>query len=394
MVHCDFIRNKAGGYGGGALGPTATHPHPDPIIINITDCLFSENQAKKGGGIFYCDNASTSFDLCLFSHNTASEEGGGIYSDSFSSPTVTDCCFQSNSAIGSGGGMYNKGLLLMKMSNCSFLNNSADTGGGIYNFEVTSQSIDHCTFSGNTAFSNGGAVCFDANDLVSQQMRNSILWGGSPDEIHYLNQAEPNVSYCDVQGGYEGTGNIDKDPLFVDFEHNDCHLTWLSPCINRGTNEGGFFEDLDGITRPVMGTVDMGVFEFSFIHALEVDTFELPETGGAIQFSLDARRAMGGEKYLIVGGFTGTVPGCLLPGGDATLPVNIDSFTSHILFPLLNSSLFQDFKGILSPDGTGHALLNSGPLPSGLTGMQLHFAYCLGWPWEFASNPVAIELIP
>ena len=54
-----------------------------------------------------------------------------------------------------------------------------------------------------------------------------------------------------------GANNIDADPLFVDPTSIDFHLTWLSPCINRGTNDGAPSEDMDGDPRPYMGTVDI-----------------------------------------------------------------------------------------------------------------------------------------
>jgi hypothetical protein len=50
-----------------------------------------------------------------------------------------------------------------------------------------------------------------------------------------------NVNFCDVEGGYAGTGNIDMDPLFRDAANNDFHLmstvcgnSFNSPCIDSG----------------------------------------------------------------------------------------------------------------------------------------------------------------
>jgi hypothetical protein len=81
------------------------------------------------------------------------------------------------------------------------------------------------------------------------------------------------VSYCNVQGGYLGTGNIDADPLFVDPDNGDLRLSPNSPCIDAGDNTDvpkGVLRDLDGNPRFVAdacagaggATVDMGAYEF------------------------------------------------------------------------------------------------------------------------------------
>jgi hypothetical protein len=55
-----------------------------------------------------------------------------------------------------------------------------------------------------------------------------------------------------VQGGYEGEGNIDADPLFVDLDNGDYTLQSSSPCIDAGDPES----DLDSD-----GTIaDMGAY--------------------------------------------------------------------------------------------------------------------------------------
>ena len=71
---------------------------------------------------------------------------------------------------------------------------------------------------------------------------NCIFWGNSPDEI-YNYSGTPNISYCDIAGGYSGTGNINTDPLFVDAdgadntpgtEDDNLDILPCSPCINAG----------------------------------------------------------------------------------------------------------------------------------------------------------------
>ena len=77
-----------------------------------------------------------------------------------------------------------------------------------------------------------------------------------------------------------------------------------------------------------------------------------------------------------------------------TMRLNWDIFTMLAL-DLLNTPVFQNYTGSLSKSGTTYATLNTnGPLPSGIVGATLHFAYALNNPWDFVSNPVGIEIVP
>jgi len=151
--------------------------------------------------------------------NGMADNGGAIKCSDNSSPTINNCIFQNNSAPIIGGAVY------LSDSNTVMRN---------------------CTFSDNTAGFFGGAVCYVSGTMT---LINCILWGDSPDEIYSV--AEPNVQYCNVQGGFEGDGNIDADPLFADIDNGDYHLksqigrwdslseSWVidevtSPCIDAG----------------------------------------------------------------------------------------------------------------------------------------------------------------
>jgi hypothetical protein len=116
--------------------------------------------------------------------------------------------------------------------------------------------------------------------------------------------------------------------------------------------------------------------------------------GGTVTFDLDAGSAKADRKYLLLAGVSGTEPGYLLPGGTTTLPLNWDFFTDIVL-SLKNTSLFADFLGTLDSQGQATATLDTlGPLPPVAVGAALYFAYCLDYPWEFASNPLAVEIQP
>jgi len=75
---------------------------------------------------------------------------------------------------------------------------------------------------------------------------NSIFWdntaGESVNQIYdypeneYIDVSIADITYSIVQGGWEGEGNFDKDPLFADAENGDFSLKPDSPAIGAGKN--------------------------------------------------------------------------------------------------------------------------------------------------------------
>lgn len=130
---------------------------------------------------------------------------------------------------------------------------------------------------------------------------------------------------------------------------------------------------------------------------LSADTWRIFEsTASTINFELDAGSAYAFRSYFLLGTSSGTEPGIPLPGGLATLPLNMDFFFGYIRSHA-NSSILVDFRGTL--DGSGHstAQFNTlGPLPPGVfpVGTELHFAYTLLSPYDYASNAVMVEVEP
>jgi len=98
-------------------------------------------------------------------------------------------------------------------------------------------------------------------------LTNTLLWNNSAGSGYpeiVLWAASPTVTYCDVKGGWPGTGNINADPLFSDPNKADYHLTWSSPCRGSGDNSAQDLPDTDyeGDPRIYQGTVDIGADEF------------------------------------------------------------------------------------------------------------------------------------
>ena len=127
----------------------------------------------------------------------------------------------------------------------------------------------NCSFSGNTAPNTGGGV-FD-NVSVSQAfsapvLTNCIIWGNS--SIFSLTSNFTTITYSIVQGGFQGTGNLNLNPLFITQPTvglgtaGNLRLQPCSRAVNGGLNSANPIQtDLDGNPRIALGTIDMGAYE-------------------------------------------------------------------------------------------------------------------------------------
>lgn len=182
-----------------------------------------------------------------------------------SAPTILNCRILDNTGSGS---------LLSEGSNPTFVNCilAGNGGAGIEILsEATSENcvaIDHCTIVGNHGGIHGGAPTI-ANCIIRDNDPN-----GATAEIA---GDVPVVTYCNVEGGYDGPGNIDEEPEFVLPGHwtgvgapeatwirGNYHLLADSPCIDAG--DPAFMldvtdTDIDGQARILCGRTDIGCDE-------------------------------------------------------------------------------------------------------------------------------------
>lgn len=92
--------------------------------------------------------------------------------------------------------------------------------------------IAYCSpqISNSTFSKNAGRGLTVSSTSGSPTVINSILWGDGGEEI----SGTLSVTYSDVQGGYIGEGNINKNPLFLDPDIGDYRLKVCSPAIDAG----------------------------------------------------------------------------------------------------------------------------------------------------------------
>jgi len=180
-----------------------------------------------GGGIKN-QSGNPAIANCKFSWNSAIFAGG--VDNDHGNPILLNCIFCKNYAT-VGGGMNNL-QCSPTLINCIFYGNSAMKGGGMENIN-SHPLLTNCTFSGNASLLGPGAILNLGSKPI---LTNCILWGNSSDQV----DSRAIVSYSNIQGGWEGEGNIDVDPLFVEpgywahiedanfvVEPNDPNAVWV-----------------------------------------------------------------------------------------------------------------------------------------------------------------------
>lgn len=356
VIGCSFVANEVTYYGGGVFVG-------DDSVAELSSCVFESNTAERQGGAVMgafhdgltlrdCHfqrnsgsalrtEAATEVVRCTFEENTSDASGGAIDSDG--QITIANSSFIGNVANEDGGALHkgwNHGEA-PTVSTSVFIGNRAGGFGGAIRTDVTGMAVTHSAFVGNTAGADGGALAAygttsiilstlagnvaaeDGGAVVSVHseaavtLANSVVWGNHPARlVAPFAERYTAASYCSIQGGYEGAGNIAADPMLarppdhggdgwgddpatfgVDESANDVfgdvHLRSGSPCIDAGDNEAAVVDvltDLDGEARfaddpctadtgrgapPV---IDMGVFEFQPLPGCGDGVCSLPES--------------------------------------------------------------------------------------------------------------------
>ena len=229
LNNCTLTGNTAYYYGGGSCYGT------------LTDCTLTGNTTYVGGGGSY----EGTLNNCTLTGNTATH-GGGSYGG-----TLNNCLLTGNTVDYRGGGSYYGTL-----NNCTLTGNTAGDGGGSFG-----GTLNNCTLANNTAAGGGGSF--------NGELNNCIVWGNSltgsgASTNHYNSTFSYSCTAPLPSGSYDGGGNKEDDPLFVDAANGNYRLKPNSPCIDQGNQAyvtGDF--DLDGNPRIWNGKVGMGAFEWT-----------------------------------------------------------------------------------------------------------------------------------
>ncbi|MGE5411980.1 MAG: right-handed parallel beta-helix repeat-containing protein [Clostridiales bacterium] len=211
------------------------------LNVNISNCTIQNNYYA---GIWidyirtYPSRISLNFEGNLISNNLRY----GIFSN-----IASDLAFQClNNRIlrnGSDGINFNSGGCVLK-------NNvvAENSGHGIF-CNHSNVLLDFNTITNNH---NSGIHCEWGSTPV---ITNSIIYGNSQQQVDLINTSI-SISYSDVEGYWEGEGNIALDPKFTDPLKSDYHLSAISPCIDGASPHADYSNE----PEPNGHIADMGAY--------------------------------------------------------------------------------------------------------------------------------------
>ncbi len=329
ISNCLFVENSAGvdedGGGAGSGGSGGGGVWFSGGTNTLLNCVFSNNAASFGGGVYNIDLAEATIQGCLFIRNFAREAGGvyalsspvrirqctflgnrafdgvfpvgGAVSNYFSDSVVSDCTFLGNASALGGGAIYNEGehpviercsirfnsaqgqegrhgwggAILNSyntaavISNCDIFQNSALVGGGIFNLIFSSPTITNCTILDN--HSTGTLAGDPSGGIYSYTnshpvVRNCIVYGNTP--AQFAGAAIIDVSHSCVQDGFAGVGITSRSPALVRLPSPGIDEVWNTP------------DDDAGDLRPAPGSVCIDAGDNNAVGVGETDLAAAP----------------------------------------------------------------------------------------------------------------------
>ncbi len=230
--------------------------------LNFINCTFRDNHAVQGGAI---SSWTLNLTRCLFSNNEAEGEGGALFG-TVNGGHVDDCRFIGNSADLGGAVSYVEQLIF---SNCEFNNNSADYGSGVYlsrgsftlnnclivnnkgpvfYLEAAGGAFNYCTMVNNSSnvivVVDAGAVlnnCVSAFNAgaaaVCERPFPDYPWIGTATASNCCFFGNGNTYGDCITSQTDTNGNFSQNPLFCN-QTDDFRLQYDSPCATASSDGG------------------------------------------------------------------------------------------------------------------------------------------------------------
>ena len=233
------------------------------IILNKV--AFEGNESfRRGGAIYNYLNSRVDINRGFFKDNSSETEGGAIFNAYNGTLEIDRSQFSFNNAGFSGGAIYNlEDDSISTISNSVFDFNRARRGGAVHNYRSSSIFINN-TFVNNSAEVEGSAL-FSVGINTNPQISNSIIYDNNSSDVKTVfdDLSSTEISFSAFEEGFNGLGNTDETPLFIDLENGNYRLNKNSPGVDSGDNiSNNNLEDFAGRQRVFNDLVDMGAYEF------------------------------------------------------------------------------------------------------------------------------------
>jgi len=261
--------------------------------------------------------------------------------------------------VNGGGGIRVRSCNVPVINNI-VIGNTGLAGGGI-NFSYSETALINNTLTNN---SNRGIY----TEYKTPFILNSIVWGNETNDGLQIN-GSADVFYSDIQGGWEGEGNIDEDPLFVDtISYN---LSEHSLCVGAGMDsiqvgESWYYSpetDFYGNPRPypVDEFVDIGAIESSyFVNDIQENAVKTPSSyelkqnypnpfnpKTIINYQLRITNDVDLSIYDLLGQKVATLVNEQQKGGYHQVEWDASGFASGIYYYKITTGEFQDVKKMI-----------------------------------------------
>lgn len=290
-------------------------------------------------------------------------EGGGILCE-FSSPVIAYNYIVNNEAINLNGGMvsaggggiragdgnpqiynniimHNRGRygagIVLNFADGKIKNNviAYNTGGedfagsGIWKYQGGNALVENNTIIYNESVLMGGGVYVWSTTMT---LKNNIIRGNIAPAVPQIRVAgaSVDVTYCNVEDGYAGTGNIDVDPQFAG---QYFYLKKTSPCIDMGNPSGSYNDpehpDIAGTALwPSWGTTtnDMGAYGGLRSFPFERLSFYSDTTWGWVPLDVEF---MGGTIFPV-----DSIRWDFGDGSNSDIAEPVHTYTSNGIFPV------------------------------------------------------------
>jgi predicted outer membrane repeat protein len=213
--------------------------------VIIDNCTFINNEGESGTAVFLSQNSANSrISNCLFIENKGIYEAadnwieGGAIDVHVNNVNITNCVFNNNQANNSGGAISFVGNTNgHRLINCSFTNNNADMGGAV-RIVNTGVLIQNCRFTSNFASGSGGAIYIrDSKVIIENSFFEQNIAAGNGGGIYngFLNNSI--ISYLNISSSVFKSNNALSGGVI--HSNSSINIKNSNFTANWATNNGG-----------------------------------------------------------------------------------------------------------------------------------------------------------